>query len=290
MADPLDRQYISQYAQPTFAVQIYRDGAPGNADGPVGVTYVLDGDAPAIQRTGTAVETSQGIYEFALTPSDTAEPGFYSVQFAATVNGVDQSKTFDIEVGQSAPAYDALPQPWKNIVESVWIRFADLFDSPYGGPNLQVYRQTHFNRNRIAQLMIPALQRLNSAASPHQTFAYGGDDFPFPAWGGLLAQSLYIEVIKHLRRSYVEQPDVQLATNVSRLDRKDYMDRWGTILDMETADFERDLSRFRMDMMGLGNFHVLVSGGVFGNFGPVAMPGGYGQAAARGYFFFSRGY
>lgn len=288
----LDRQYISRYAQPTFAVQIFRDGQPGHADGPVEATLMLDGADPTIVSgwPQNAVEPQTGLYEVTLTSVDTAAPGYYTLTFDAVVGGETQTTAFPIQVGESAPAYDALPQPWKNIVESVWIRFSDLFDSPYGGPNLQVYFQSNFGRNRIAQLLVPALNRLNSAASPHQSFALGGVDFPFPEWGGLLSQSLYIEVIRHLRRSYVEIPTPELATNVSRLDRKDYMERWGTILSEEQADFERDLSRFRMAMMGLGNFHVLVSGGAFGNIGPVALPGGLGQAAARGYFLFTRAF
>lgn len=288
----LDRQYISQYAQPTFAVQIFRIGEPGNADGPVEVTLTLDGPSPTVV-TGwpkTADNPNVGLYEISLTPADTSVPGFYTLTFDAVVNTVAQATSYPIQIGESAPAYDALSQPWKNVVESVWAMFADLFDSPYGGPNLQVYFQSNFGRNRIAQLLGPALQRLNSAASPHQSFAYGGTDFPFDTWGGLLAKSLYIEVIRHLRRSYVEIPEPQLATNVSRLERRDYLDRWGVILQEEQADFERDLSRFRQAMMGLGNFHVLVSGGAFGNIGPVALPGGLGQAAARGYFLFTRAF
>lgn len=288
----LDRQYISRYAQPTFAVQIFRDGVPGDADDPVEVTLVLDGESPTtvVGWPKEADEPSTGLYEVTLTSADTSLPGYYTLTFDATVDAVSQTTSFPIQIGESAPAYDALPQPWKNVIESVWIMFADLYDSPYGGPNLQVYFQSNFGRNRLAQLLQPALQRLNSAAMPHQSFAFGGTDFPFTEWGGLLAKSLYIEVIRHLRRSNVEIPNAELATNVSRLDRRDYMDRWGTILAEEQADFERDLSRFRQAMMGLGNFHVLVSGGAFGNIGPVALPGGLGQAAARGYFLFSRAF
>jgi hypothetical protein len=43
-----------------------------------------------------------------------------------------------------------------------------------------------------------------------------------------------------------------------------------------------------MAFMGLGNVSVRVSGGVYGNFGPVGWAGGAGEAAARGYFFGGR--
>src|SRR4051812_27095140 len=99
----LDRQYISRYAQPTFAVQIFRDGAPGDADGPVTVTLVLDGSSPTVV-TGwpqNAAEPSPGLYEMSLSSIDTAEPGFYTLTFDAVVNTEPQTTTFPIQIGDS---------------------------------------------------------------------------------------------------------------------------------------------------------------------------------------------
>ena len=79
-----------------------------------------------------------------------------------------------------------------------------------------------------------------------------------------------------------------LGTSVSRLDRRDYLDRWQRVLEMETQDYKDALGIFKMEYMGLGNVSVLVSGGAYGRFGPLAYPGGFGQAAARGYFFARR--
>lgn len=286
-SDIVDRRYVSRFSQPTFGLTIYKTGALADPDAAPEASYVPDGtNTPTWTRTAT--RDSVGSYSVLLSSLETAAPGVGDITWTYDVDGIAQMYQVDIEVGPSAPAYDALPPAWQDAIEVVWIKFADLFDSAWGGPNLQVYVQTHFGRNRIAQLLPAALQRLNSASIPHQTFPLGGTDFPFGEWGGLLAQSLYIETVKHLIRSYVEQPEAVLGTSVSRLDRRDYMDRWRTVLDLETAEFERDLGRYRKAFMGLGNVSVLVAGGAYGNYGPFLDAAGPGPAAARGYFYVGR--
>lgn len=285
--DTIDRHYLSRYSQPSLGIVVHRAGAVADADAPPVVSFVPDG-AAAPEWTRSATRDSLGHYSVTLSSVETAEPVLGTLQWDYLIDGVAQTYSLDVEIGPTAPAYDALPPAWQGVIEQVWVKFADLFDSPFGGPNLQVYIQTHFGRNRIAQLLPRALNRLNSASSPHATYPLGGDKFPFDDWGGLLSTSLYIEVVKHLIRSYVEQPEAILGTTVSRLDRRDYMNRWETVLNLEQAEFDRDLSRYRMAHLGLGNISVLVAGGAYGNWGPQINPGGVGAAAARGYFYVGR--
>lgn len=287
MAETLvDRRYVSRYAQPGFGIKVYRAGALADADAPPQVSYYVgEEEVPAWTREAT--RDSLGTYSIVLSSVETSTPQVATLQWDYTIDGVEQVYGLDIEIGGNAPAYDALSPEWQAIIEQVWIKFADLYDSPLGGPHLQIYIQTHFGRNRLAQLLPDALQVLNSASSPHASYKFG-ESFPFDDWGGLLADSLYIEVIKHLIRSYVEQPEAILGVTISRLDRRDYMDRWQTILGMEEAGFERDLKRYRQANLGLGHVSVLVAGGAYGNWGPQINPGGVGAAAARGYFWVSR--
>jgi hypothetical protein len=184
-----------------------------------------------------------------------------------------------IQIGATNPAYDALDAGMKGIVESVWIRFADMFDSPQGGPHLQVFFQTAFSRGRIAQLLQIALNKINLTMQPAFSFTTdAGSQFPYQDWGGLLEQGLYIETIRHLIRSYVEQPNPTGVT-VSRMDRRDFSDRWTSVYEMEYADYMNMLSDFKIQMMFLSRPRVLVSGGAYGNWGPTRLPG---SAAARG--------
>jgi hypothetical protein len=125
----------------------------------------------------------------------------------------------------------------------------------------------------MAQLLQVAMNRLNTVSQPHMTYSLDPEvnQFPYAQWGGLLDHLLYIETIKHLIRSYVEQP-VADGVTVARQDRRDYMQRWEEVLRMETEDATSALEVFKIAHMGLGRPRVLVSGGVYGNWGPERLP------------------
>lgn len=135
-----------------------------------------------------------------------------------------------------------------------------------------MYAQSQFGRERVAQLLSQAMNILNTTSQPYQSYSTDPDSgFPFAEWGGLLTQATYIEVIKHLMRSYVEQADVQ-GVSLARLDRRDYLQRWETILRMEMDTFTPMLAIYKMAAMNLGRSSILVGGGVFGNYGPTMNP------------------
>jgi hypothetical protein len=281
-ADFRDRQYISQNATDPIGIVVHKNGVPADVDGDL-VTVVMTRETDDVQvfsRPG--VKTATGTYEVVLTAADTSVPDLVHFTFTYAVDTVAQTYVVYAQVGESAPAYDFLAPAMKDVVDNVWIRFADLFDSPDGGPNLQTYFQSNYGRGRVAQLLRVAVGLLNTTAQPHQTYTLddgqGGGLFPVAEWGPLLESALYVECIKHLRRSYVEQPAVVGANGITRLDRRDYMDRWGVILDDEQAVLQRQLEVFKIASMNLGRPKVLVSGGVFGRFGPTRVAG---SVAAR---------
>ena len=159
----------------------------------------------------------------------------------------------------------------------------DGFDSPYGGPNLQIWFQSKFGRGRIAQLLRQTIQHLNTVGQPIDTYTVDGVNGPeFPVtgmnnWSGLLNTSLTIEVYKQLMRAYVEDPDIQGDVK-ARLTRRDYLQRWGQMLEIEREEYKDALDNFKITQMFAGSPRVLVSGGVYGNFGPTRLAG---NAAAR---------
>lgn len=266
----VERKFVSNFSVAVMGIQIYANGLPAQADGDVTALVVNEASEEIFSDT-TTYEADTQSYEVTLNSQQTAVPGLYLIFWDYELDGVAQTKETYFEVMQPAPAYDALTPQMKQVVENVYWRFADLYDSPLGGPHLQVHLQTNFGRQRMAQTLAAALGRINVWAQPHQTYvldsSQGGKEFPLAQWGGLLEHATYIEVIKHLRRSYIEQPDL-VGANLARLDRSSYINRWEALLRDEQADLSNLIDQFKIAHMGLGKPSVLVSGGAYGSWGP----------------------
>ena len=235
---------------------------------------IVDADAPpsaSFRNYATGVEifsrtldatAETGIYRLTLSSAETATSGLYYVDFTYDLDTVAQQSRVDLEVSAAREsAYMALPAIPRLIVERVWNRFEDLFDSRIGGPHLREYAQSSFGRDRVAELLSTALGRLNIVAQPHQTYSLVS--FPYAGFGGLLELATYVEVIKHLIRSYVEQP-VPQGVQAVRLDRSSYSRAWADILASEQKDLKAAMDTFKIASLGLGRAAVLVAGGVYG--------------------------
>jgi len=63
------------------------------------------------------------------------------------------------------------------------------------------------------------------------------------------------------------------------------MSRWQAVLEWESKDFASQLETFKIANMGLGRGRVLISGGVFGNYGPTRFPGLAAQSRSWGRYY-----
>lgn len=275
-----DRQYVSQYAVDEVGLKILRNQVPIDADGDVTLTMVSENTGNEV-FSRSAVHNDTGDYSSTFNSAETSLPGSYTLLWTYLLDTQSEFYESGIEIGPAAPSYDTLPSDFKDLVEQTVIRLADMIDSPGGGPNLTTYVQSKFGRGRIAELMHIALGRLNTIAQPYTTFTLdgqGGAVFPLPQWGSLLGTLTWIEVIKHLIRSYTEQPQFIGSGNISRLDRRDYVQRWTDVLRAEEQAAKSQLDVFKISQMGLGRPAVLLSGGTYGRYGPTRMAG---SVAAR---------
>lgn len=275
MDEYTDRAYISRYGAAEFGLQVMRAGVPGDADSAVTATLQYDNAAATEVFSRAADHLGTGVYMVRLTSKETAAPGPYVLIWEYEVDAVQEEWRVWLEVGKAAPEYDRLSEGMKGIIETTWNRFSDLFDFATEGPHLQTYVQSNFGRNRLAQLLRIAVGRLNTVAQPFQSYSIDGDggaSFPVDRWGSLLESALYVECLRHLIRSYVEQPEVQSGSGVSRLDRRDYKDRWEDVLGVEEPVLKQQLEHFKIANMGLGRARVLVSGGAWGRWGPNRLP------------------
>lgn len=272
-----DREYIAQFdAGRVLGIVVNIDGTPAAADGNAVSVTLVNEDTSTSVWTRSADNPELGAYAVTLSSEDTDTVGSFRLDFSYDISSQPQIYSLWVYVGAADPAYNALSDGFRDIIESVYERFADGFDSVGGGPYVQMKFQSHFGRGRMARLLTIAINRLNTVAQPHQSYSTSqGNAFPFQQWGGLLEEALYIETIKHLMRIYTEQPDVLLAGGVSRLDRRDYQQRWATILEMEQSDLERMMDTFKIANMGLSNVRVLVAGGLFGSLAPNPRLGGF---------------
>lgn len=278
-ADLTEWQYYSQFSTDTIGIQIVPNDVPTD---PTGNTVSIQafllpspGTAgnPSPAWSGTATRTGVGTYTWTfLASSNTNQPGYYRLDWTYTLNAVSETASTWIQIGPPSPAYDALDAYGRGLVNDVWAKFADGYDSPQGGPNLQMWYQTHFNRGRVAQLLTQAIQHINVAAQPPTTFVAGpnggGPEFPYPQWMGLANTALTVEVIKHLMRSYVEDPEIQGAVQ-ARTIRRDYLQRWQSMLDVEAPLLKEQRDVWKISFMFVMTPRVLVSGGAYGNYSPV---------------------
>jgi hypothetical protein len=280
LVDYRDRTYVSQNAGPVMIMQIYIGGVLADPDSSTVAATLIDEATGDQVFTRAATRTGAGVYEVALASSETAVPGDYTLVFTYHVASVAQNAAEYLVIGLANPAYDQLPASMQDVVESVEHRLIDSFDSPEGGPNLATYIQSRYSRGRLGQLLRIAIGTINTVKQPIMGYSADGTTGPlFPdQYTPLLERGLFIETIKHLRRSYVEQPDLEAGAEVTRLDRRDYQQRWGEILADEVPTYNLQLDQFKIMNMGLGRPRVLISGGVFGRYSPTRIAG---SAAAR---------
>ena len=213
------------------------------------------------------VRDDVGTYHVTLAPEHTAERGNITAVWAYTVGGQYVTYTDYLQITEQMPVYDALRPEEKAVVEQVSWMFADLFDSTNGGPNLTEQFQSHFNFERIAQLMHIAMNRINTYGVPLTRFGLGEGQRQLPEhFMGFLTMGTYIEVLRHLIRSYTEQPNL-VAMTVTYTDRRDYAQRWKSVLDDEKEQFENALKLAKREFLGLGGGALLVAGGIYGGNG-----------------------
>lgn len=233
------------------------------------VTFVVQ--APDDTRTvtpGSITDEGQGFLRW----TDTEEVGRYVAMAQFTlVSGEKRSVKITFEVRD--PFSDEPLSPLDSIVDAVWLRLEDCFDSDEGGPWLRDVTLRFFNKGKIAQLMDEALTDINVAqpvtnvtlsyfVSPVQPDGSGDPD------QAVLVQALLLATIRHLMRSYVEQPQPSGA-NVVWYDRRDYLQRWGQIYQMEEQVFTKRLALWKRQFLNLGQGALLIHSKAGRLYGPM---------------------
>lgn len=271
------RKQISRFGVDKIGIRV--SGASGAIDADASTVHLdiyqesnfddLDPIGPLIisANEGTDIDHPEvGTYTYTITPPVTNIVCLLKAVWTYKVGGVNLTYTEYLQIRDQMPTYDGFNDAEKGAVQLITNLFADTYDSTIGGPHLIEEFQTKFNAERIAQLLNWSVNKMNMKKQPITNWVLSspGQASTFPTnWWGLLIMAGYIEVLRHLIRSYVEQPDIRNA-DVAYLDRRDYMDRWMAVLKMEEAELDEMLTLVKRKLMGLGSGALLVSGGIFG--------------------------
>jgi hypothetical protein len=131
----------------------------------------------------------------------------------------------------------------------------NCFDSSDGGPWLREMTLRVFNPDRMNHFIGEAVLDFNMNQPPTQ---FTLETFTVPAGGTtpnplfpLIVEGTFLAVIRHLMRSYVEQPLPQGA-QFGWEDRRDYQLRWKAIYDVEKEMYARWVSMAKRGQFGFG--------------------------------------
>ncbi len=241
---------------------------------------ILDLDHTDITRADT------GQFYYDLGPENTNQRGVMTAEWTYSINGKAFQYTDFLQILEQMPIYERLKESEKATVERVSWMFGDLYDSTEGGPHLIEEFQTHYGYERIAQLAHIAVDRINTIGfSKPTTWGIEEGDTPLPKeFSGILVMGTYLEVIRHLIRSYTEIPN-RPNMNVTYVDRTQYQQRWKTIYDMEYPEWKSMVKKAKLAYLGLGKSSILVGGGAYGTSSGMFKSGMYASAARAGRFY-----
>jgi hypothetical protein len=281
------RKFIGQNGRGYTAISI-QDGIPGptsatgsgNVDPDAGTIHlqvwfqdvsdqfstapgalIADVDSTVITRE------DKGLYYYELGPALTANRGILTLKWTYAIGGTQFTYMDFAQILGQMGLYDSLNEQEQSIIEQVTWMFGDLFDSTEGGPQLIEPFQTDYTYERLAQLQVLAVQRFNmmyNFYNPPTTYGVGPGTQTLPAqFAGLMVFGLYLEVLRHLIRSYVEIPDFSGA-DVTYTNRRDYFDRWNSVYQSEWPDYKLMVKAAKISLLNMSRGALLVGGGIYG--------------------------
>jgi len=206
-----------------------------------------------IDDPGTVVADGHAQYLVASGSVDEAGEYLAKAQFELT-NGEKRTVIVDFDVVDPFQVIGASRvDPW---IDLTWRKLEDCFDSEIGGPWLRDMTLARFDKSKIHTLMPDAFLDIN-VQQPLTSF----DESNFPlddSGGALLSQALLVVTVRHLMRSYAEQPDTNNSP-VAFLDRRRYQETWGKVLEIEEVQYRRVLALWKRQFFGLGSTKGLMS-------------------------------
>lgn len=240
-----------------YAFLFERDGDPITGDALASVVWVIQKpDNTRVTRTGSVLEDGSGYLQW----DDTALLGNYvGVATFTMADGSKESARRDFNVFD--PFEDSTQTQVEVITTSVWSRLQDCFDAEDEGPWLRDMSLNYFARERMGDFIGDAIFDINMQ-NPPTADSIGSfvqeDGTPVDGSFPLVVEGTLLMVIRHLMRSYTEQP-LPMGAQIAYQDRRDYLQRWRQIYDIEEKQYLRWLALWKRQFLGLGYARTLVS-------------------------------
>lgn len=193
-------------------------------------------------------------------------------------DGTIKSTRTDFEVFDP---FEVVDTQTRIIADGVWTKLEDCFDAENEGPWIQDMTLNFFHEEKMEKFIAEALFDINYQNPPTDV---GIDSFVtstnfintnYP----LLVQGVFVQVLRHVMRSYVEQP-LPTGAQIAYQDRRDYLTRWQGMYELELAQYMRWLALWKRGFLQLGHSRLLVSAKA-GRLIPAPMRA---RSAGRGYW------
>lgn len=246
------------------ATLFHEDGQPWPAVELAAVAFQVqlpDGSMQSVP--GLVEDDGTGVAVF----NGTGQVGHYAIVASfTTIDGRTKSTRSDIDVIDpflTEPTFS----PTYLLATQVWAKIEDCFDGELEGPYLREATLNTFNREKMEGFIDFALFDLNQLNPP--TSLAMTDFIQANASTGaatantnlpVLTQGVFVQVLRHLMTSYVEQPlPSGAATQVGWQDRRDYLTRWATMYAIEFQQYDRMAKLYKRQFLGLGRTAMLIS-------------------------------
>ena len=220
------------------------------------VSFTIE-DPSGAQTTqaGAIVEDGHGYTRYTATSTYV---GHYvaAAKFTFT-DGKVQTEMCGFEVVD--PFHPPTPPAETIIGDLVWREIEDVFGGEQEGPWLRDMTMNYFSKDKMPEFIAEALFDINLQNPPTSLnvdyFVTNG----MPTTNApLLVLGTFLAVILHLITSYVEQP-LPLGQQVAYEDRRDYIQRWLQVYDVEMQRYMRWVALFKRQFLGLGHSKGLIS-------------------------------
>jgi len=203
---------------------------------------------------GEILEDGTGLLVF----DDTDQLGHHiAVATFELVDGTTKSTRVDFEVFDP---FEVVDTPTRIVADGVWTKLEDCFDAEQEGPWVQDMTLNYFREEKMEKFINDALFDINYQNPPTglTLTSFVNSDNTVTNNYPLIVQGVFIQVLRHLMRSYVEQP-MPTGAQIAWEDRRDYLQRWQSMYELELAQYERWLALFKRGFLQLGHSKLLVS-------------------------------